>query len=378
MTESLNTKTQEKSIDKQEDDLLRRGLDDIRARVSNLPKNKQEKELKKILKNYGISEHEFDWRDEEVEESKDGLLKKTGKVALVTGATLGLVMFNGINSSKKKNGVVIEKERLVVNPPPEKEKVDTSTIEINQRFKIEVYNSLTPEGKDVYTYFANYNPTPGRGYMMLDKKNATQYVFNDKNEIVAKLVAGLGKDTGDEQNTSYSFNTGKMTTPAGAYIVSNASKESDSREYGPMQYSLFGISTKGEKVYLGIHKTYPKDLDSRTEKLNTPSPSDNRFSNGCINIDVKDFETNIKPYFMGDGGEIMMILPDEGSVDSFRVDILVKKALELVVDIANQQEKELNSRLNQVNTEEDFIKIKGELEKIRIKRARAEKILEGK
>jgi len=378
MNEGLDI-NKKKNLEAQEADLVRRGLDDIRARLKNIPEKQQEKELKKILEEYGINKYELDWRDEdEKNKKKDSVLKTARKATMVIGAALGLVALKGIwdSNKSKKDKVVPETEQSQQKTEVKEE--EENPIEINPRFKIEVYNSLSREGKDVYAYFANYNPTPGRGYMMLDKRSATQYVFNDKNEIIAKLVAGFGKDIGDEQNTSYSYNTGKMTTPAGAYIVSNASKESDTKTYGPMQYSLFGISTKGEKVYLGIHKTYPGDLNSRTDKLNTPEVTDNRFSDGCVNIDEKNFENSIKPYFQGDGGEIMIILPDEGSTDEFRIDVLAKKALELVVDVADQQERQLNARLKQINSEQDFIAIKAELERVRIKRARAQKILEGR
>lgn len=387
MTESLNTNKEKSLQDK--------FLENIYAELEGVAEENKKRRFKSILKEYGIewkdeydtmwvTEHEPEVSDQAQiqKEEKPKSLKRLGKYALAGVAGVASMVTLNLKQSENKNGEANKEEDRVeikteTKPEPQKE----NTVAYEPRLKIEIYNSLPENGKKVYAYFANFNPTPGRGYMMLDKDSATQYVFNDKNELVAKITAGYGKEMGDEHNTSYKENTGRTTTPAGAYILSNASTESDVKKYGEMQYSLFGVSVLGEKETLGLHQTYPKQLEFRTSLLNTPSKEDNKFSDGCVNVPLEEFTKNIKPYFQGDGGEIMIILPDAKSREvgtEFNIELLVKKSLEMIVEMADRQEKALRNKLAIVRTTEEYTATKAKIDELMIRRARAMKILEGK
>ena len=170
------------------------------------------------------------------------------------------------------------------------------------------------------------------------------YIFNSNNEFVAKIPTGFGKDEGDEPNTSTEYNKGKMTTPAGVYLISNSVDDADIEEYGKLQYSLYGVSILGDKIFLGQHQTYSKhgELEIRTKKLNSKKSDDNDFSNGCLNNKPEDIEKYIVPNFKGDNSELLFILQDKKSKKSgltFDYKLLVQQIFPLMLEMANKEEK---------------------------------------
>ena len=273
------------------------------------------------------------------------------------------------NELKSKNKIEVE-----ITKPKEKEIT-------NPRFNKEIYESLPEQGKEIYKRFSKNTPTPGRSYAFLDKETATQYVFDEKNNLISKIVVGFGKDAGDEPNTSVTlgYNKGKMTTPAGIYLISSAATPSDIVEYGKLQISLYGISILGNPEFLGEHQTYAGhgEYEPRTKKLQSVSVNDNNFSNGCINVDAKDFEKNIAPYFKQDYGEFLFVLPDSLSKENevkYNTTELIEKIAPMIVEMANKQEAIILKEIGECSIEERIRKEKTLLE-IRKKRDAAEKIL---
>jgi len=228
---------------------------------------------------------------------------------------------------------------------------------------------LPEQAKDIYKRYAESSPTPNRGYQILDKDSAYIYVFNSQNDLVGKVVAGFGKDTGDEANTSNKYNEGKMTTPAGIFLISDFTTPEDLEEYGKLQFSLFGKSVLDDDIFLGEHQTYSKhgELEPRTKKLNTPSPEDNRFSNGCINIDQEDFKKYIASLFRGDYGEFFFVLQDKKGRESgvkFDVNSLIESIKPMMLEKANEQEKIYQELISKINVIKNRLNIEiKELEK---------------
>ncbi len=303
--------------------------------ISNLPKNFWKEEN---TKNPKISER----------------LKGFLFGAATTGILAGALIANQDKDSKnledlKTNTKIPTKnEAPIIKPKEEKpaakfETPKTAPPPENPRFRESIYEALPLQGKEVYKSLAENDPTPGHGYMILDKMNAKQYIFDQDNRLMAIIVPGFGKEQGDEQNTAEKYNEGRMTTPSGVYLLSNATVKEDIEEYGKLQFSLYGTSVLGNDEFIKEHQTYAGhgELKPRTEKLNSPTPTDNNFSNGCINISAEDFEKYVKPNFKGDYSELLFVLQDEKGLKSgvkFDVDNLLHKIANKIIIMANNEE----------------------------------------
>jgi len=303
---------------------------EILSEIENLPEEKREEKVFEVLeKEYKIS----------AEKIKEYKTTRNIKIFL-KGTTLAAVIIATLlirnDEKSKENNKNQNKKELSY----EKE----NSINFNERFDVDTYNSLSREGKEVYRYIAENDPTKGKNYQILDKENALVYVFDSNNKLLSKFEAGFGKDEGDEKNTSVEYKKGKNTTPAGVYVFSNFALPSDIKEYGELQFSLYGVSTLGDKIFIGEHQTYSGhgELKGRTEKLETPTPEDNKFSDGCINVTPENFKKFIKPYFKGNYDELLFVLPDKKSKDSgvtFDVSNLTEGITPIMLEMTTKEEK---------------------------------------
>ncbi len=242
-------------------------------------------------------------------------------------------------------------DTVAVTEPEETQKVEPDKTPENgpkplARFKQEIYESLPSiDAKSTYKYFAEKNPTPGRGYMFLDKGTGRIYIFNEKNELIGEPKAGFGKTNGDQPNNAYEsgWNKGNMTTPAGGYLVSDFVSPSNAKTYGKMGVSLVGRSIKGIKSFLGLHQIYPKEFKSRKNKIES---GEFQISNGCINIDPEDYKRYVEPYFTGDYAEFLFVSRDKVSTDAFDVEECIKKMAPEMLEVARKQETELLSYIS--------------------------------
>lgn len=142
-------------------------------------------------------------------------------------------------------------------------------------------------------------------FVILDKKDARIYVFDATGRLRGAAPALLGMGRGD------------IAIPGlGARELSNIAPKDRITQAG-RYVSYIGLDTHNEEVLwldyqdgLAIHRvitTNPKER--RLERLNSPTPSDNRISFGCINIPVKFFEQVVLPTFTGTKS-IVYVLPE--------------------------------------------------------------------
>ena len=142
-------------------------------------------------------------------------------------------------------------------------------------------------------------------FVILDKKDARIYVFDATGRLRGAAPALLGMGRGD------------IAIPGlGARELSNIAPKDRITQAG-RYVSYIGLDTHNEEVLwldyqdgLAIHRvitTNPKER--RLERLNSPTPSDNRISYGCINIPIKFFEQVVLPTFTGTKS-IVYVLPE--------------------------------------------------------------------
>ena len=142
-------------------------------------------------------------------------------------------------------------------------------------------------------------------FVILDKKEARVYVFDETGRLrgVAPALLGLGLgDTappgiGAKQLSAIAPKD--RITPAGRFV------------------SRMGLDTHGKDVLwldydgaLAMHRVAAGTAkDRRLERLSSPNPRDKRISFGCINLPVKFYENVLHPAFKESPG-IVYVLPE--------------------------------------------------------------------
>lgn len=142
-------------------------------------------------------------------------------------------------------------------------------------------------------------------FIIIDKVAATIFVFDGGGTLVgsAPVLIGIGK--GDDSAPGVGdkalsrIPVSQRTTPAGRY------------------FAKFGFASRNEQVlWIDYHNavslhpvitTNPKE--HRLQRLQSPSPDDNRITYGCINISPAFFKNTVRPIFGRTGG-VVYILPE--------------------------------------------------------------------
>lgn len=145
----------------------------------------------------------------------------------------------------------------------------------------------------------------GADFVIIDKKDATLYVFGANGVLRGASPVLLGSALGDDSVPDIGsrplnqVRPEERTTPAGRFIAER------------------GRNTLGEDVVwvdydaaVSMHRvrnSNPKER--RLERLATPSAEDNRISYGCINIPVAFYEAIVAPTFAAQRA-VVYVLPE--------------------------------------------------------------------
>ena len=141
--------------------------------------------------------------------------------------------------------------------------------------------------------------------MIIDKVHAMVMMFDASGQLQGAAPALLGLARGDDsspdigQRKLSSIRLDKRTTQAGRFMAS-LGRDVYGKEMLWVDYDT-AISLHP------IVKGTP--AERRSQRLNSPSPDDNRISYGCINVPLKFYELLVKHAFTGTSG-IVYILPE--------------------------------------------------------------------
>jgi len=133
----------------------------------------------------------------------------------------------------------------------------------------------------------------GQGFVIVDKKKATVHVFDSSARMMGSSPVLLGSARGDDTAPGIGsrpiedVRPEERTTPAGRFVAER------------------GQNLRGEDVVwvnyddaVSMHRVLTTNpAERRLERLDTPTPDDNRISYGCINVPVAFFEAHIRPIF---------------------------------------------------------------------------------
>jgi hypothetical protein len=171
-----------------------------------------------------------------------------------------------------------------------------------------VASALVPNTQDaarVSTWVSRSGDNGGLPYIVIDKINATLFVFNADGEFLGEAPVLIGIATGDEATPGVGdvplaeMGPEEKTTPAGRFAA----------RYGPaiggpaVLWVDYNTSVALHPVVTGNRR------ERRLQRLRSATPDDNRITFGCINVPIAFHREVIRPLFRENGG-IVYVLPD--------------------------------------------------------------------
>jgi len=149
-----------------------------------------------------------------------------------------------------------------------------------------------------------------RAFLVVDKRNATVFVFDADARLLGRSPVLLGAARGDDsvpgigERPIRDIRPEERTTPAGRFVGES------------------GRNLQGEDIVwvdydaaVSMHRvraTNPRER--RLERLATPTPADNRISYGCINVPARFFDDYVSPLFADEQRAIVYVLPETRDV----------------------------------------------------------------
>jgi len=164
--------------------------------------------------------------------------------------------------------------------------------------------TASAELQGVAHWIADSDDNAGMPYLLIDKVGARVFVFGGDGQLHGVAPALLGMSKGDVMTVSNTTQMAQMgpndrITPAGRYI-SRLAMDSLGKEILVIDY---GASLSLHAVVKGTPR------ERRAERLDSPTPLDNRISFGCINVPANFYANVVSPSFTGKKG-IVYILPE--------------------------------------------------------------------
>jgi len=164
------------------------------------------------------------------------------------------------------------------------------------------------EARHVADWVVDSGDNGGMPFVVVDKVDARVFVFDARGQLQGAASALLGLAIGDEavpgigQRKLSSIRPEERTTSAGRFVATQ-DRNLQGKEILWVDYDA-AISL--HPVITG-HAT-----ERRAQRLDSPSPLDNRISYGCINVPALFYKNVVSPAFRGTDG-IVYVLPETRS-----------------------------------------------------------------
>jgi hypothetical protein len=164
--------------------------------------------------------------------------------------------------------------------------------------------------REVVQWVAESGDHQRKPFAIVDKRQARLYVFDGDGRFAGASVALLGATIGDhtvpgvgERAQRGEVRDDERTTPAGRFD------------------SVPGTNLSGEHVVwadyasaFAIHRLRPgRAHAARKQRLETPTPDDNRVSLGCVIVPVAFYEQVVQRV-LGASPGVVYVLPESGSL----------------------------------------------------------------
>ena len=152
----------------------------------------------------------------------------------------------------------------------------------------------------------------GVPFVIVDKKDASVFVFDRRGQMLGAAPALLGLAVGDDsipgigEMALSAIPPKDRTTPAGRF-VGYLDQHSGKPNFLWVDY----------KNNVSLHRVvHGRAKDQRLQRLATPTASDNRISFGCINVPAQFFDRIVNPTFKNSKG-VIYVLPELRAMRDF-------------------------------------------------------------
>ena len=157
-------------------------------------------------------------------------------------------------------------------------------------------------------------------YIIVDKQDASLFLFDAKGKAVGKVPVLIGVAVGDEATPGIGsknlaeIGPAEKTTPAGRFLAK------------------YGMAAGGQKILwvdyatsVALHPipTGASPKERRRQRMQSPTPDDNRITFGCINVPTAFYTKSVRPLFLKKGGYVY-VLPDTKPLESVFPSLLVQ------------------------------------------------------
>ena len=166
----------------------------------------------------------------------------------------------------------------------------------------------SPDAKSIAGWVMESDNHRGLPFMIIDKKEAMVYVFDENGQLRGSTAALLGMAAGDGsvpgigQRKISSILPAERTTPAGRFVADLA-RNIHGKEILWIDY----------EAAISLHRVVTTNrAERRAERLASATPLDNRISYGCINVPARFFDDVVLPAFKRSG--IVYVLPETKSL----------------------------------------------------------------
>ncbi len=163
-----------------------------------------------------------------------------------------------------------------------------------------------PEVRQVAGWSLHTGDNAGRSVVVVDKQQARAWVLGPQGQLRGTAPVLLGLARGDHtvpgigDRPLSQIRPDERTTPAGRFIAEQ------------------GLNASGEDVVwvdyasaVSMHRVRTAvKAERRLQRLDTPTPQDNRISYGCINLPRAFYEQVLLPAVRGGRGAVVYVLPE--------------------------------------------------------------------
>lgn len=153
--------------------------------------------------------------------------------------------------------------------------------------------ALTQDANAAHQYVQQNGDNANKPYIIADKKGGAVHLFDAQGNLLATTPALFGKNISDTTRAG--------ATPAGKFTIKYAS--TPAKGYGGTVQAL--ANSSGQLVQssagtVSIHRTYTANsAENRPARLASKSVTDNRISNGCINVPSSFYNAHLDSAFDG-------------------------------------------------------------------------------
>ena len=165
--------------------------------------------------------------------------------------------------------------------------------------------ALTADASELFDWITRSRDNSGLPFMIIDKRQAHLWVFDRSGKLLGNAPVLLGTARGDDTAPGVGdkklseIKSEERTTPAGRFVAE------------------VGMNARGEDVVwvdydaaISMHRVLTTNAkEQRMRRLETPTPSDNRVSYGCINVPKAFFE-NVVSATVNGGNSVVYVLPE--------------------------------------------------------------------